>query len=209
MVVRRSSVPRRSSRPSANPGGGSSPSLNDARVTVPKLNNDPIWSLRPWPVVVNLAGQDYDIPALPAADWLAYLMQDPPDLDSFIGDWIPDIDDLLFDEVISFDELSDIILDLLTTITARPWYVALRLIGVARNSYDVLGPEMIRRRVDPERHSLSAWLDVLLVAILNSMEPKDTTMFLMKLEAKPESVESVPLDEMEMDRGAFLAMGFQ
>lgn len=203
MVGRRSSVPRRSTAPGSSPGA---PSANDARVIVPKLNVDPIWSLRPWPVVLNVGGEDFEIPAMPATDWLVYLMQPEPDLDGLLGDWLPDVEDLLMDEVIDLEELYDLVLELISTVSARPWYVALRLIQVARGSWDVLHPELIRRRVDPDRHSLAAWLDVLLVAILHAMDPKDTTMFTLKLEAKPQS-ESTPMEEMEMDRGAFMAMG--
>jgi hypothetical protein len=62
-------------------------------------------------------------------------------------------------------------------------------------------------KVDPERISIAAWLDVLLVTILNSMEPKETTMFSMRLEAPPPTVEAPQPEEMEMERGAFLNMG--
>lgn len=162
-------------------------------------------------MVLELAGETYEIPAMPATDWLLYLMQEQPDIEGLVNEWIPDLGELLLDEVVTLGEVDDLILETLSTVSARPWYVALRLISVARVSWDVLGPEMIRR-VDPERHSLAAWLDVLLIQILNSMEPKDTTMFTMRLEAKPNAPGStgvVPLEEMEMDRGAFLAMGMR
>lgn len=204
MVGRRSSVPR--SRPSTS-GAPTAPSANDARVTVPKLNADPIWSLRPWPVILHLVGEDYDIPALPAADWLAYLMQPEPDFDGILEDYVPDIEDLLVDGDVGLDEAYEVLLDLVGLVSSRPWWVALRLVKVAMQSWDVLGPDLIKRGVDADRHSLAAWLDVLLVSALNNMEPKDTTMFLLKLEADPRKATSDPMDDMEMDRSAFLAMG--
>jgi len=208
VAVRRPSGRR--SAPSA-PSGGDLPAVsNDAKVIVPKLNADPIWSLRPWPVVLNVVGEDYEIPAMPAVDWLVYLMQPEPDLDGLLSDHIPDLDDLLIEGLLDLEELYDLALDLVATVCARPWWVALRLIQIARQSWDVLGPEMVRRRIDAERHSIAAWLDTLLVACLNSMEPKDTTMFTMQLEAEPiRPGETAPdlMDSMQMDRGAFEMMG--
>ena len=180
---------------------------NDARLVVPKLNADPVWSLRPWPVILHLAGEDYEIPAMPAADWLAYLMQPEPDFDGILDDYVPDIEELLVDGDVSLDEVYEMLLDLIALVSSRPWWVALRLIKVATQSWDVLGPDLIKRGIDAERHSIAAWLDVLLVSALNSMEAKDTTMFLLKLEADPRKGASDPIDDMEMDRSAFLAMG--
>lgn len=167
--------------------------------------------MRPWPLTIELGGEDYEVPALPAADWLYYLMRKEPDVDGLLDELLPDLEDLLLDGVVDIDEVYDMTLDLITTVCARPWWVALRLISVARSSWDILGPDLIKRNLDPNRHSLAAWLDVALVSILNNMEPKDTTMFTLRLEAEPrldsDEPGPAPIDSMEMDRGAFLAMG--
>lgn len=183
-----------------------SPSYDDTKVVVPQLNKDPVWSLKPWPVTLLLAGVEYEIPALTAVDWLAYLMQPEPDIEGIILDLIPDSDELLYEGKIELQQLYDVILDLIATVCARQWWVALRLINIARQSWPVLGPQMIEK-VDPERISIAAWLDVLLVTVLNSMEPKETTMFSIRLEQPPPSVAAPEPEEMEMERGAFLSMG--
>jgi hypothetical protein len=181
--------------------------VDDTKVIVPSLNKDPIWSLRPWPVALLLAGTEYEIPALSAADWLAYLMQPQPDIDGIILDFIPESDELLFEDRITIEQLYDTCLDIIGTVCARPWWIALRMINIVRESWGVLGPQMIEK-VDPERVSIAAWLDVLMVTILNSMEPKETTLFSMRLEAPPPDLrDSVEPQEMEMDRGSFLSMG--
>lgn len=185
-------------------------SANDAKVIIPRLNTDPVWSLRPWPLIVTVAGTEFEVPAMPAADWLAWLMAPEFDLDAALEELLPGIDDLLVDGDATLDEVYETVLDMISTVSARPWWVALRLISVARTSWDVLGPDLIKRGLDPDRHSLAAWMDVLLVSIYNAMDPKDTTMFTMKLEAVPEAVgdpEADPMDSMEMDRSAFMAMG--
>lgn len=180
--------------------------MDDTKVIVPRLNRDPIWSLKPWSAALLLAGVEYEIPALTAVDWLAYLMQPEPDIDGLLLDLLPASDELLFDGKITLQELYDTVLDLIATVCARPWWIALRLINIARESWSVLGPQMIEK-VDPERISIAAWLDVLLVTILNNMEPRETTMFSMRLETPPPSLQAAEAEEMEMDRGSFLSMG--
>ncbi len=177
-------------------------------VVVPRLNVDPIWSLRCWPVTVALGGIDVEIPALSAVEWLAYLMQPQPDFDGMILDLLPDSEDMLFDGRIDLEELYETILDLIATVCARPWWVALRQVYIARDSWHILGPLMLES-VDAAQVSIAAWLDVLLIKVLNSMDPKDTTLFTSRLEAPPASVAASttpPIETMEMDRNAFLSM---
>ena len=175
---------------------------------MPSLNRDPVWSLKPWPAVIWLGGEEFEIPAMAAADWLSYLMQETPDTDGLIMDFLDGAEKLIYNEKISVMELYEAVLDLISTVCARPWWVALRQINVARGSWNVLGPKMLER-VDFEHISIAAFLDVLLVVTLESMDPKDTAMFVLKLEALPPEFaenEPAPIDSMQMDRGAFLSL---
>lgn len=186
---------RRSSAPS--------PSTSDTRVNIPKLNKDPIWSLKPWPVIIEVHGQRLEIPALPAVDWLVVLMQDDLNLDDFIDELLPEAENMLDVSELDLEELYKICLEVITAASGRSWWIALRLIGVAKDSWHILSGEMLK--VDATRMSLSGWLDVLLLAILNNMDPKDTTMFSMRLEAPPPEADVQP-EEMEMAASDFLKM---
>jgi hypothetical protein len=157
---------------------------------------------------MTLGGEDIAIPAMSAVEWLAYLMQPQPDIDGMILDLLPGSEDMLFDGRIDLEELYDAILDLISTVCARPWWIALRQIQIARDNWHVLGPQMLES-VDAQSLSIAAWLDVLLVKTLGSMDPKDTTMFVSRLEAPPASIQATmgpSIEEMEMDRGSFLSM---
>ena len=181
--------------------------MDSAKVVVPKLNQDPIWSLRPWPVTVTFMGHEFEIPALSAADWLVYLMQPVPDLDGLISDLLPGAEDLLYDLELDPDKLYETCLELIALVSARPWWVALRQVSVAMDSWHILGAELALKHIDPERISLALWLDTLLIVTIRAMDPKDVTMFVMKLEAIPvEALGSTPAQEMEMSRGDFLSM---
>jgi hypothetical protein len=192
-------------RPPSSPGASSLPETSSGAVSVPRLNTDPVWSLRPWPLNINLHGTVVDLPELCATDWLMYLLRPVPDLDGLIIDYLPELEDLVMAERITLEQIYEDCLTVIAAVAARPWWVALRLIGVATRSWDVLGPKMMFHGVDPNIVSLAAWLDALLIITLENMDPKDTTMFTMRLEAVP-VVEKANQPELEMDKGAFLSL---
>jgi hypothetical protein len=199
VAVRRSSA----ARPSI-------PSAEENRFQVPRLNKDPVWSLRPWPIEIEVAGTVIEVPPMCATDWLCYLMQAEFDLDTILSEVLPDLEDLVYDEAIRLDQVYEVVMEIISCAAARPWWVALRLISVAKHQWDVLGPELLARGADANAQSLSGWLDVLLVSILGAMDPKKTTMFIMQLEAVPDLMKDPSkdaFDEMEMDPGAFLSLG--
>jgi hypothetical protein len=190
---------------------GRQPSGPDAgRVNVPKLNRDPVSSLRPYSVTVTIGSDDVEVPALSAADWLSVLMVERVELDDIFPGLLSvedtdTVEEAILDGSLDIEEFRGLILGVIETASARQWWVALRLVEVARTSWDVIGAEMIFRGVDAESLSLSAWLDVLLLTILRNMEPKDTQMFTMRLETPPPE-EKGAAEELEMSQDAFMAM---
>lgn len=168
---------------------------------------DPVASLKPWPTVVTVAGQDYEVPAWPAADWLSALMADPLDLNDLLYNLAPDladaIDDALLSDALDFDDYLNLALDLVTTASGRPWFKALRLIGTVRENWDVVGAELELRGVDAARVSLGAWLDIALITVLKMMNEKDVPMFTLKLEAPAPGEEPA---QMEMSADDFQAL---
>jgi len=186
----------------------STPDTSSSRVSVPKLNKDPIQSLQPLSVELTIAGLEFDIPAQSAAEWLTVLMVEDLDLaDIFPGmveDPVP-VEDLILDGKLGLDELEETILGILEVASARPWWVALRLVEMARTSWDVLGAELLLRGVDATKVSLAAWLDMALLVALRSMDPKDIQMFTLKLESPPPSAKKEEAD-MEMSASQFMTM---
>lgn len=190
----------------------SSPSSADSgRIAVPTLNLDPIQSMRPWPVVVTCCGRDLEIPALAAVDWLVILMPPEPHLDDVFPGLLHDDDaDWVEEQIIAgnlgLTEFRELVFGVIETVSARKWWVALRLIDLARRSWDAIGAEMLMRGVDAGVISLSAWLDILLVTVLRNMDQKDVTMFTLKLEDPPAD-EQADSEDPEMDRSVFMALG--
>jgi len=178
---------------------------------IPKLNRDPVWSLKPWPVTVQIGMYEWTIPALPAADWLSVLMVEQVDPDDvFPGLLEPEdleqFDEFIVDGDINLDDVYSSFFDIIETVSGRYWWVALRLIHVAREQWHILGPDMVMRGADPTRLSLSAWLDSLLVTIIQGMKREHVSSFSLQLEAPPAG-EEIAEEEMEMSANAFLSMG--
>lgn len=193
-------------RPVRSPSAPSKP----AGVTVPRLNRNPILSLRPWPVVITVGGEEFTIPPLPAADWLAALMSEAFSLDDLFPGLLDDEDHdravaVLLSDMHELEQFHRLTLDIVELASGRSWWVALRLIGAAVGSWDVIGAELILKQVDPERLSLAAWLDAVLLVMLRSMDEKDITMFTLKLEAPPPEAQE-EVEEMTMSREAFASM---
>jgi len=187
-------------------------SPDSGRITIPKLNRDPVQSLCPFSVVVAVGDQDVEIPALPASDWLAVLMTENINLDDIFPGLLDSedtdyVEDLITSGDLGIEEYEDILLTVLETVSARSWWVTIRLIETARTSWDNLGAELTLRGVDATQVSLSSWLDVLLLTIIKSMDPKDVQMWCLRLEAPPleEKVDEAEM-EMEMSSSAFMAM---
>jgi hypothetical protein len=133
------------------------------------------------------------------------LMADDVDLERILLDLCPSGIALLTDETVPPDVLYDALLEVITQVSGRHWWIALRLIVTIRMSWNVLGAEMFFRNVDPARMSLSGWLDAMLVITIRAMEPKDVAMFVSRLEVPPPGEDVAP-EEMEMSADQFLSM---
>lgn len=146
-----------------------------------------------------------------ATDWLTVLMEPNLGLDEVFPGMLPDdqadlVHNALFDSIIDLEQLSDIALDIISEVCGRPWWIALRLIITVRESWHVIGAEMLLKGVDSERLSISGWLDVALLVLLRNIDPKEVAMFTAKLEQPPEDVDPESVPGMEMAASDFMAM---
>lgn len=194
------SRPRRSPPSGVDGSSGASP-----QVVIPSHTKDPTWSLQPTPIVLVLGGREYEIPALPAVDWLMILMADQLDLDRILLELCPRGVELFTDETVEPDALYAVLLDVIEQVSGRRWWIALRLIMTVRNNWNALGAEMFFKNIDPSRLSLSGWLDSMLVLTIRALEPKDVAMFVSRLELPPPG-EEADTEDMEMSADQFLSM---
>ena len=194
--------------------GPSSATPADSRVSVSHVVADPIWSLRPWSVNVNIGPLLGAIPAQPAADWLVILMQDDIDLfDVVPGMCGPTFEDQVTDNLllgrIELSQIRRAALDVISSVTGRPWWFSMRLIKTAVASWEVIGGELAIRGVDAERLSISAWLDASLLICLRSIESNKITMFMSQLEIAPPEEGADQEENMTMSADTFMSLSAQ
>ncbi len=176
---------------------------------MPKLVTDPIWSLRPYSVSVEVGSRSYEIPAASAADWLTVLMNPNLTADHVFPGMLTEnqqaeVERYLHQGGIGIEEYLDLGWEVVSEVSGRPWWIAMRMIMTAVSSWDAVGGELIRK-IDAERVSIAGWLDVLFPIILQGLEDSKRSMYLLKLEQPPDGWGSAP-EEMEMSTEAFLAM---
>jgi hypothetical protein len=171
-----------------------------------------VWSLKPWPTQLYLGGHEFEIPAVPAADWIPAIIDMTEDTVGLLMSLLSEDDsarltDLMFTGTVATEDLFTLCTDLLTTVGARPWWVTVRLVSVAQQNWDTVGAEMMLKGVNASTVSLAGWLDVFLLVLLRMMDPKQTAMFTTRLEmVPPEFADQVPVEAMEMSADAFLSM---
>jgi hypothetical protein len=161
-------------------------------------------------VHIAVGKEDVEIPALPACDWLAILMVEELNLDDIFPGLLKEgdsriVEEMILDGHLSLEEYEAIIFDIIETVSSRSWWVAIRLIETVRTSWDTIGAEMTLRGINAAQVSLSSWLDVALLTIIRSLEPKEVQMWCMRLEAPPAN-EKIDESAMEMSPSQFMAM---
>ena len=179
-------------------------------VTIPKVVTDPIWSLRIWPVTFTVAGQDFTIPAIPASEWLELFMDNEIEAPEILETLLASEDaerlrDLMWDDRFALTDLGDLLLEVISAVTGRPWWVALKLVATVRTQWDFLGAELVLQGVRADTISIAAWLDVALLTILRNIDPEKATMFTSQLEMPPPGVTIEP-EAMEISAEHFMSM---
>jgi len=167
---------------------------------------DALAALRIWAIEVEVGGDTFLVPPLPAVEWfLAILDEDTPlplipGLMS--GNAEERITDLLLDGLTTTDEITRRSRELLTEAAGRPWWEADRLIRSAGASWHIIGGELTRLGVDLGAVSLAAALNAIYVVCVRTMDEKERNKFDIDLRLPPIGVEGVKPEDMYDVRAA-------
>lgn len=170
---------------------------------------DALAALRIWAIDVDLGGDTFTVPPLPAVDWfLAIVDQDTP-LPLIPGLMTPDAEDrvadMLLDGQTSPEEIVKRSRELLAEASGRPWWEADRLIRSSAASWQIIGGELTRLGVDLGKVSLAAALNAIYVICVRTMDEKERNKFDIDLRLPPIGVEGVTTEEMYDERAATAA----
>jgi hypothetical protein len=148
---------------------------------------DPIASMRCWAVTVELGGREFEIPALPAADWWSFIADGDPSVildrlksDDPVDD--ADLDSMILDGTITAGELGSVLGEAIEEVTGRSMHVSMVLATVATMHWPVIGGELARRGFRWDVLPIAAALDAIYAVVVEGMEEKNRTKFLALLE---------------------------
>lgn len=145
---------------------------------------DPLASMRCWAVTVALGGREFEIPAMPAADWWPVLT-DPSGahLVDFLKSGPDDpLSAMLLDGTASIQDLEDVLIEAIGEVTGRSMHAALVLVAIANHRWDAIGGHLARSGFRWDIMPIGAALDAIYLVAMEGMDKDGQTKFLALLE---------------------------
>ena len=155
-------------------------------------------ALQPWPVQAWVGRHCINIPAMTAAEWVGMVMVDADlgGLEDLIDEaQADDIMDDIMDGRIAPDAIQNEMLDVISLVSGRPWWVTLRLLHAAQEAWDTIGGYLAIKGINAANMSFQAFMDALLNATLRHVDPKNHSSMMTKLKMPPKGVDAPKIDE--------------
>lgn len=173
------------------------------------MAGDALAALRIWSHDVDLGGETFTVPPLPAVEWFIAILDEETPLPLIPGLMDSEaeerITDMLWHEEITPQDITTRCRELLTAVAGRPWWEADRLIRSSAASWQIIGGELTRLGVDLTRVSLAAALNAIYVVCVRTMDEKERNKFDIDLRLPPIGVEGVTTEEMYDEKAASAA----
>lgn len=173
---------------------------------------NPAAALRPVAVTVGLGDWDYEIPELPAADWLEALLRG---WTGVVPGMLPPEDrvSILRDQLagaITQEDVTAAARAAAEVAAGRRWWEVERLWSTASSSefWEVVSAQLLAR-VDPARVSLGGALNTIYVIMVEHMKDDKRHAFDAMLKAPPAEVIAQEWDDREAEDGFMAALSQQ
>jgi hypothetical protein len=169
---------------------------------------DALPSLRCWAVEVDIGGEAYRIPPLPAADWLIAISA------SFTrvvpGMLEGDIEDLL-DRVsygdVPYAEVRAASRDAIAQVAGMKWWAAARLVYYLGSHWSTIGGALLLRGADPSTHSIGAVLtSTYRVLLENCKNEQERVKLDYELERPPAGIPISQMYDANKATASFMAL---
>lgn len=147
------------------------------------MDVDPAASLRIWAVEFELGGRTFEVPALPAADWLPLLLEGDPLAVLDLGD-LGEIDEMILGGEVTSEELGKALTMVIEQATGRSFHAALVLAQVAKMQWPIIGGDLVRRGMRFDQVSIGAALDAIHATILGLLKPEAAEKFQALLDSE-------------------------
>ena len=161
---------------------------------------DPLASLKSWPLTVTVAGQDYELRAVSAAQWLTILLEDPIDLSAILPGLLSEeaeeaVEDAMMAGRLTKREIEDICHEVIGLCAGRDWWWALNLIRSVASAWMLIYGRLMVSGVNLDRLPLGAALDAMYALCVERMDKEHHQQFDRDLERPPVNQEIDANDE--------------
>jgi hypothetical protein len=147
---------------------------------------DPIASMRIWAVDVQVGGHTFEVPPLPAADWMPTLIDgDLSQILDLLRSTTIDVDELILTGSVSGEDLSEALLDAVEAAAGRPFQAAYVLAQVAAAHWGRIGGRLAQRGFRWDLMPLGAALDAIYAMVVENMKDADLAKFEALLNKPP------------------------
>ena len=174
--------------------GGSGPQR-----PLPNVPCDPIASLSPRPIDIDVLGRVVTVPAMTAEEWLRLLWAEPLDMEQIFPGLAMDIDEVdeaVLDGRMTIEEPLEIGLEILEAASGYRWWFLLRMVTSAKAVWMQLGGLLVASGVDASKISLGAWVSAAMSMWIQNVPPEKVHTLVDQLMAPP------PGQEPEFDEAA-------
>lgn len=167
---------------------------------------DPLAALKCWPITVELAGREFTIPPVPAADWFLAILGDAPL--PIVPGMLPDeqeeeVADLITYGEVSLREVVTVSREALELASGWRWWEADRLIRSAGAQWKIIGGELVRAGVDLHAWPLGAVLNTLYTLAARGLDDQKRQQLDFQISSPPpglgEEEREALAEEMFMD----------
>lgn len=148
------------------------------------MDVDPVASMRCWAIEFSLGGREFEIPAMPAADWWPVLISGQPStvLDLLKSGLDDPLNDLLLTGEVNVDDLRDALTEAVEQATGRSFHVAFVLATVGNMVWPMVGGHLAQRGFRWDVQPIGAALDAVYAVMVAHLEDKVRDKFLALLE---------------------------
>lgn len=151
--------------------------------------SDLLSHLTPCEYRVDFHGLVFDFPALDTIGWLKLLLAEPFSLYAIFPeklgiDAVDLVEDLLWSEQATMEQVERTGLDIISAAADRPWWTTLRLIRLARDSWEIIHVN------SAQGVPLAGWLDEVWTKTVQHCDPKKLASLRHDLETAPKGFET-------------------
>ncbi len=172
---------------------------------------DPLASLRPWTLTVDVGGETYRLEPRNSADWLAVLLQEEIDLADILPGMLDEegeerLGEALIEGLVSTDEIRECALEIIGTASGRDHWWTLNLTRSVMEVWTQVYGQLISQGVRFDQLPLGAALDAMYAVVASRMDKERLRSFDADLSRPPAGTPLSEEDESDQFLAAMNAM---